>query len=271
MKSYAGFVVFLYYPLSDLQLFNYQRKIYIAIFPKEEKILSYNVKIIAHLKETDKTHSYRAKMEYWLTDKWHKSNIDVLLYFSKTCDIKLHSGDRVLVEGSPSIIEAPKNYGEFDYQFYQRANGIYFRDFLSERDVIFYKSSTETKSYLEDIRIYISNVLSNTLEQSKEVGVATALLMGDRSQLDQQLTLDYANSGTIHVLAVSGLHVGIIFLIVSALLKSFPFKWLKALIILVILWNYAILTGLSPSRNAGNIDVLYYYYRKYYFKNCWNI
>ncbi|MCB0779543.1 MAG: ComEC/Rec2 family competence protein, partial [Flavobacteriales bacterium] len=80
-----------------------------------------------------------------------------------------------------------------------------------------------------------------------EQDIARALLLGDRSGLEQQQRDAFARSGTMHVLAVSGLHVGLVFAVFAALLgwwgKRRGYMVLRGTIILAALWGYAGLTG----------------------------
>ena len=82
--------------------------------------------------------------------------------------------------------------------------------------------------------------------EKKERGFLAAVLLGDRSQLDPDLKSQFKLLGATHILAISGLHVGIIYALLSALLF-----WLhqpyRGVSIVLLLWGYAALTGLSPS------------------------
>ena len=86
--------------------------------------------------------------------------------------------------------------------------------------------------------------------EGKEFAVASALLLGYVNEIDAGLRRDYAASGAMHILSVSGMHVGIIYIFLEFLLgflnKSKPGRFIKAVILLVFIWFYAMLTGLSP-------------------------
>ena len=78
-----------------------------------------------------------------------------------------------------------------------------------------------------------------------------ALLLGQRQTIDKTIYNNYVNSGTIHILAVSGLHVGILLWILNFLFRPLLYlkygNFIKATIIFIILWSFAIIAGLSPS------------------------
>jgi ComEC/Rec2-related protein len=82
--------------------------------------------------------------------------------------------------------------------------------------------------------------------EDKARGFLAAVLLGDRSQLDQTLKAQFKLLGATHILAISGLHVGILYALFSTLLFLLPQPFRSACIVLL-LWGYAVLTGLSPS------------------------
>ena len=85
----------------------------------------------------------------------------------------------------------------------------------------------------------------------KDAGVLTAMVSGDRSELSKPLRTRYAHGGIAHILAISGLHVGIIALLLNLLLgwmnRIYQLRVCKTALIVVLLWGYALLTGLAPS------------------------
>ncbi|TVQ76014.1 MAG: ComEC/Rec2 family competence protein [Flavobacteriales bacterium] len=86
--------------------------------------------------------------------------------------------------------------------------------------------------------------------QSEAKQIMYALVLGDRSDLDPQLRQQYANAGVVHILAVSGLHVGVLYLLISLIFQKLLSgrAWrFQAFITLAVLWSYALMTGLSPS------------------------
>src|SRR5690606_8574638 len=84
-----------------------------------------------------------------------------------------------------------------------------------------------------------------------ELAIIQALLLGQRQEISQEIYSNYAAAGVIHILAVSGLHVGIILLLLNSLFKPLERlkagRFLKLLLLLILLWSFALLAGLSPS------------------------
>jgi competence protein ComEC len=95
------------------------------------------------------------------------------------------------------------------------------------------------------------DVLKSHQFKQQELAVASALLLGYKDMLDRDTILTYSSSGAMHILAVSGLHVGIIYLVISSLLFFFEKikygNYIKAFLLVISLWAYALLTGMSPS------------------------
>lgn len=94
-----------------------------------------------------------------------------------------------------------------------------------------------------------------------EYGVLTALTLGYQNDLSDELKQGFRTTGTVHVLSVSGLHVGIIYLMISFLLgfirRTSGYYWVKPAVIILLLWIYAFITGLPPSvvRASGMLTV----------------
>ncbi|MCR5497714.1 MAG: ComEC/Rec2 family competence protein [Paludibacteraceae bacterium] len=103
----------------------------------------------------------------------------------------------------------------------------------------------------EDARQWAEEKFSTNGLQGEELAIACALTLGDKSHLDKELKESYAATGASHVLAVSGLHVGIIYLVIitllNTLLRGNRFKQIRIVIALSALWFYAFIAGLSPS------------------------
>jgi competence protein ComEC len=130
---------------------------------------------------------------------------------------------------------------------------IHHQSFLRERDWNFLKHDSEN-IFLENIyklRSYLVDVLKQHLTNPQSFSIASSLLLGARDNLDFHLIKAYSSAGAMHVLAVSGLHVGILYIIIERLLffmnRNRRLALTKAILIIVITWLYAMLTGFSPS------------------------
>lgn len=166
---------------------------------------------------------------------------------------KLEYGDIIYFKNSISEIPSASNPHEFDYKNYLRFHQIYFQTYLKSNQWHLIKKGSAFSLFMWANRV--RNSLLNTLHkyniEGDEFAVASALILGYKNELDQELVQAYSSAGAMHVLAVSGLHVGIIFWIFELLLKPISRfkwgKWITPFLLLLLLWGYALLTGLSPS------------------------
>jgi len=162
-------------------------------------------------------------------------------------------GDKIAFNKKLNKLEAPKNPEQFNYKAYLQQKDILFQTYL--RSESWDKLASDEKYGLVynalKLRTYLLNILETNNVKGDELGIAAGMLLGLRDLLSPELRQAYAGAGAMHILCVSGLHVGIIFLILNALLSflnnSLKTKILKASIILLFIWFYALLTGLSPS------------------------
>lgn len=165
-------------------------------------------------------------------------------------------GSFILARGRPVPPNPPANPFQFDYASYQRGRGILYRLYLDHGSWV--SSGEPVRRNLRIRSLLARQHLSGKLRSAmgpgvsdRQLSILNALLLGYRGGLDAGLKADFARSGTMHVLAVSGLHVGIIYLIPYLLLRrlrNYPSAGIP-LFLLVFggLWGYAFLAGLSSS------------------------
>lgn len=186
---------------------------------------------------------------------WKPSTGKVLLYLSKSSfeNIPWHYGDHLLIKGAPVELAAPVNPGEFDYKRFLSFRNIYHQQFLKE-DQVRFLSSVERKGFIHyshRVRAWATEVINHYIQGAQTQAIAQALILGVTDGIDTDLQQAYAASGAMHVLAVSGLHVGIIYGILLYLfrpLSTFSWsRWVVALVSILLLWAFAFVTGLSPS------------------------
>ena len=146
----------------------------------------------------------------------------------------------------------PKNPNQFNYSNYLKNKQIYAQIYTTKTDILI------NKKVKKDIWFYAAKLHSriiNNLEKGNfgktEMNVALALILGQRQEISSDIIQDYQFSGATHVLSVSGLHVGFIMLFISFILKPIPNtrkgSFIKLIVILVALFVFAVLSGLSPS------------------------
>ncbi len=160
--------------------------------------------------------------------------------------------DVLLISGNFKPLVAPKNPHQFSYADYMKTQGVYGLLQLKHRDIIVSKKGNTTiVGFSENIRNHLITKLKNTSLQNNERSILQALVLGQRRDIDRLLYNEYAAAGAIHILAVSGLHVGILYIILLFVCKPltyFRYGYLgRSILIILILWSFAVLAGLSPS------------------------
>jgi competence protein ComEC len=144
------------------------------------------------------------------------------------------------------------NPGDFDRRNYLARKGIFHEISIDSASVepSKYRPKAAILQYSEQASRFILQRLDSAIKDSSLFNMCAALLIGYRADLDPDLLRVYANSGTIHIISVSGLHVGIVFLVFSWILTYvFRFRqgFLNAILLISFVWFYALLTGLPPS------------------------
>lgn len=147
---------------------------------------------------------------------------------------------------------SPLNPNQFDYKNYLKKKGIYHQLYLKPAELFKLSSSTNTiYGFADSLREKINKSLKEHSFKDDELSIINALLLGQRQDISDEVYANYTNAGAIHILAVSGLHVGIILLLLNLLLKPLEnFKkgnTIKLIVILILLWCFAVIAGLSAS------------------------
>lgn len=164
----------------------------------------------------------------------------------------LRPGQVVLIKGNPSPIEPPTNPGQFDYQTFMRRQGLSHSHFAGDNILVLGEvSSQPIMDLFSAIRMSLLEKIEGYIPDPDSRQIAKALLLGYKKQMDPEISQAYSSTGAMHILAVSGLHVGIIYGFFFLFVKPFRLKWRARVaylsLIILIIWCYACITGLSPS------------------------
>ncbi len=179
----------------------------------------------------------------------------LLLYFSKdSVQPGLKYGDRIIIHKNLQPIKNSGNPGAFNYQRYAAFQGIFHNVFLKDKDwgVLNGSSKNWFAQLIFSARAYVLGVLQKSVGTNKdELGIAEALLIGYTNDLDKDLVQAYSNTGVVHIIAISGMHLALIYVLLVWLFAKIPginkSKWLQLVLILASLWLFSLLTGASPS------------------------
>ncbi len=175
-----------------------------------------------------------------------------ILRDSTSNDLKY--GDVIVFNSAIQEFDDPKNPEEFSFKLYQSFHNIYHRTFLKGGDwkLVGEHEDNFLMAKVYQVREYFLSLIMKYVKDKNNFAVASAIMLGYNDYMNSDVTRAYASSGALHVLSVSGLHVGIMFIMLNFLLKWFDNKGrklqiAKSVIIIVLIWFYACLTGLSPS------------------------
>ncbi|MCF8278038.1 MAG: ComEC family competence protein [Flavobacteriales bacterium] len=177
----------------------------------------------------------------------------VILYFkTDSASKQIKYGDELLLRTNIQEVEALGNPNEFNYPRYLRFHYISHRGYVQSSDWKWLSAGNPSiYGWFLDLRSILIGKLKEAGLQGNELSVASALILGFRAELDRELMNAYAGAGATHVLAVSGLHVGIVYIILSKLLLFMDRyrngRILKTVLLVFLLFSYAALTGFSPS------------------------
>ena len=177
----------------------------------------------------------------------------IIAFIDTAASKNLKATDRLLISARLEPIKNQSNPGEFNLQLFWKTKGFEYQWFLSEFDVLLLEEGSYHQSFFDRLRTGIVDVLYKKLD-GDVFAVALGILLGDKSYLNLELKDAFSGAGAMHLLAVSGLHVGIFLVILQWLFKTFGRKlprWIRFLLIVSILWLYAGITGFSPSVNRA--------------------
>ncbi len=163
----------------------------------------------------------------------------------------LEVDDLIFAIGNLEIIEGPKNPHQFNYKNYMKLQGVYHQIVLKHNYYLKKRKTSSIKGTINRLRDRLNKSLENYPFKKRELGIIKALLLGDRTQINPETFGVYKNAGAVHLLAVSGLHIGVVLLLLNMVLsplKRIPKgKLMITIISILLLWFYALLCGLSPS------------------------
>lgn len=199
-----------------------------------------------------KAHSVKTVVRMWTPTDGKPFPAKSILYLRKDSEaLALQCGDHLLVKVQWKCIEPPANPYAFDNQLFMRKKGIWFTGFVEPGQWKKVGERWSVKKAAANLQKFFARQFAAAGLQGDEYAIITAILLGNDETMEPELKASYASAGVSHILCVSGMHVGIIFMILDFLLKPLDFgknsRKLKSVILLLAVWSYACLTGLSAS------------------------
>jgi competence protein ComEC len=205
----------------------------------------------------EKQNSFKALAEVdfiSIGKKKQEANGKIIVYFKKDSLItNLDYGSQIVFTKPLQEIKNSGNPGSFNYRQYCLQQGISHQVYLTDEELALLpeKNKTFVPNFLFETRDEVINILRKFIPGEKEQGLAEALLIGYKDDLDKNLVQSYSNTGVVHIIAISGLHLGLIYWLLLILTKPIRNKknmaWLRFLIIVAALWIFSLLAGAGPS------------------------
>ncbi|HEA30948.1 MAG TPA: ComEC family competence protein [Leeuwenhoekiella sp.] len=165
---------------------------------------------------------------------------------------QLRVDDHYAVKTTIEQVREPRNPYQFDYAAYLADLGIHGQIYAQKDELVLINWHIRSaQGIAARIRLFFQGRLAKHAFATREWGVINALLLGQRQQLTSQTRQNYIDAGVVHILAISGLHVGIVLLLMQLLFKplgnSRSMRVLRSVLVILGIWGFALIAGLSPS------------------------
>ncbi len=222
-----------------------------------------------------KSYKAEAMVEATVTnDKAVACEGKLLLYFSRDSAVgQLQYGDNIIISKKLQAIKNSGNPGAFNYERYAGFQQIFHTVFLKEKDwgKLEHKKINRFQQFIFSSRENILSVLQKNIRSGKnELGIAEALLIGYTNDLDKDLVQAYSNTGVVHIIAISGMHLALIYGMLVLLFAKLPVinksKWLQTVLILSCLWIFSLMTGGAASVLRSAVMFTFITIGKYFFR-----
>ena len=194
---------------------------------------------------------YKYFLEVETVDKIDKTGKLLIVLSKKDAKKEFQIGDVVLAYAYLKPITRPHNPYQFDYAAYLEKKDVYHQLYLERNNYRVIGHEKHLNYKLEQIRNTIITKLENAKIPIDRLEIIKALFLGQRQNIDQETNNQYSQAGAIHVLAISGLHIGILLFFFKTLFKPLERirygKIILPILLMLILWSFALLSGLSAS------------------------
>lgn len=183
--------------------------------------------------------------------------------------------DRIWLAGKMVSVPPPLNPLEFDYKEHLERADIYHQIFLHADNYTLIvqgvSQSTDITGMALETRGYLLKKMRNYFEKEEHFSIVAALIYGFRNNLDEDTIRAFTNTGTVHILSVSGMHVAVLFGFLSLVFRYIPWplmlNWLPVAITFSVIWIYAFITGLDPPITRAAIMISFVLSAQYFKRN----
>lgn len=251
----SGLVIFVFFMILGFEYaISKNRSYHLPQIPQKLKVFAI-AKILEPVEGKAKSVKSVLKLESIKVEgKWVSISEKMIIYLEiDSNSLQLEYGDKLIFYSQLNLLHPPKNPGEFNFKRYLSNKQIYYQTYVKSQqwEKIGENHGNLIKKYSYLARAKVIELLEKSGMGEREFAVCSALMVGYKEKLDDEIFQDYSGAGAMHILCVSGLHVGIIYLLLTSIFiipqNRKSLKWIKAVILLLFIWFYAFLTGLAPS------------------------
>ncbi|HEX6332854.1 MAG TPA: ComEC family competence protein, partial [Flavisolibacter sp.] len=173
----------------------------------------------------------------------------IILYIEKSAARSISFGSRLVTRARLREIRSSGNPGIFDYHSFCLSDGITHQVYLRQGNFIQAGRQADfLRSIVNVSRVWTTRTFEKYFPEQKERGLAEALLIGYKDELDKGLVQSYSNTGVVHVIAISGLHLGLIYWLLLLVTRPLArLGWLRLVLVVASLWLFSIIAGGQPS------------------------
>jgi competence protein ComEC len=213
----------------------------------------YKVRIVETPTEKESTYKLQVDvLESILPNKTQTAEGKAFLYIYKSKKTPtFHKGDTLVVSNKWQPIKNAGNPFEFDYAAYCKRNNIHYQQFIGPKDIREHRlGNLRDRSYTEAAHEGCMQTLENYVSDKQTLGLIQSMLIGDEVNLDNDTRQVFTETGIVHVIAISGGNIAILFILVMALfswLRHKKYLWLKYALAMPLVWFYVLMAGASPS------------------------
>ncbi|RYY88308.1 MAG: ComEC family competence protein [Chitinophagaceae bacterium] len=180
---------------------------------------------------------------------WQTVNGNVQLYVSKGAP-RVEPGQFIQVTAPLQAIRRSGNPGAFDYARWSLFQGVTHQAYVRQYEVLAGHANHPLNEMLARLRQFVLHSLRSNIPGKEAQGLAEALLIGYKNDLDAELAATYARTGVVHIIAISGMHLALVYVLLMGLtipLGAPRLRLLRLALVLGGLWGFSLLAGGGPS------------------------
>ncbi len=186
-------------------------------------------------------------------NRWHYAEGRTIVYVRQDSTLKLNVGDKLMINSKFSYLNEPKNPNEFNYKQFLESKNVFHTVFTESKNISAISSNNnfQFSQIGTSIKAQLVSILRDSGLSQEAFSICSALLVGYDDEIDAEVMQSFSHSGTLHILSVSGMHTGVLYAVLiflfSLIDKYDKYKKTKFAFVMLGLWLFVLVTGLSPS------------------------